>query len=307
MKGMTVLTFKHFVSADQVTPTDALTLIERAEAFKHGESRQFANPIYVSNLFFENSTRTHTSFEMAESKLGLSVISFDPTHSSVSKGETLSDTIKTLSAIGVNLAVIRHPQSDYYRPLLDASSTAILNAGDGAGQHPSQMMLDLMTIHEHFGHFTGLKVGIVGDLAHSRVARSDMTLLKQLGATVMFSGPRAWYTEDFAQAGPYVEIDDLMPQVDVLMLLRVQLERLDATTRAAFTATDYHQTYGVTLERAKQLQPQAIIMHPAPVNRDVELASELVESPQSRIFTQMHNGVFMRMAMLEAVIDANHF
>jgi len=304
---MTVLTFKHFVSADQVSPKAALALIDRAEAFKQGASRQFDHPIYVSNLFFENSTRTHTSFEMAENKLGLTVISFDPAHSSVSKGETLSDTIKTLNAIGVNLAVIRHPEADYYQDLLNASSTAIINAGDGAGQHPSQMMLDLMTIHEHFGHFEGLKVGIVGDLAHSRVARSDMTLLTQLGASVAFSGPKSWYTPDFAAVGPYVPIDDLMGQVDVLMLLRVQLERLDAKTRSAFAASDYHQTYGVTSERASRLQPQAIIMHPAPVNRDVELASELVESPQSRIFTQMHNGVFMRMAMLEAVIDANYF
>lgn len=291
---------KHFVSADQVTPAFANQLIARAEAFKAGAEPHLTQPVYASNLFFEASTRTHTSFEMAERKLGMTVIPFDPTHSSVTKGETLEDTLRTIAAIGVNVAVIRHPEDAYYTPLIAADVPLhLMNAGDGAGQHPSQMMLDLMTIHEEFGHFAGLRVGIVGDLAHSRVARSDMAMLTKLGAQVTFSGPKAWYTADFAEYGPYVPLKELVPQVDVLMLLRVQLERLSEAETREFSAANYHAQFGLTEELAAAMPKQAIIMHPAPVNRDVELASSLVTGPQSRIFTQMKNGVFMRMAMLE--------
>ncbi|WP_410175617.1 aspartate carbamoyltransferase catalytic subunit [Lacticaseibacillus nasuensis] len=291
---------KHFVSADQVTPAFANQLIARAEAFKAGAEPHLTQPVYASNLFFEASTRTHTSFEMAERKLGMTVIPFDPTHSSVTKGETLEDTLRTIAAIGVNVAVIRHPEDAYYTPLIAADVPLhLMNAGDGAGQHPSQMMLDLMTIHEEFGHFAGLRVGIVGDLAHSRVARSDMAMLTKLGAQVTFSGPKAWYTPDFAEYGPYVPLKELAPQVDVLMLLRVQLERLSEAETREFSAANYHAQFGLTEELAATMPKQAIIMHPAPVNRDVELASSLVTGPQSRIFTQMKNGVFMRMAMLE--------
>lgn len=177
LSNFTDTSFQDFVSAEQVDDKSAMALINRAEDFKAGQTVHFPEPIYAANLFFENSTRTHTSFEMAERKLGLTVIPFDPAHSSVSKGETLEDTIKTIGAIGVNIAVMRHAQDGYYNDLLGAwPTTAIVNAGDGAGQHPSQMMLDLMTIHEEFGHFDGLSIGIVGDLSHSRVARSDMQL-----------------------------------------------------------------------------------------------------------------------------------
>jgi aspartate carbamoyltransferase catalytic subunit len=300
--------FTNFVSAHQVSTNDAQALIDRAEAFKAGTPAPAHQPVYAANLFFENSTRTHTSFEMAERKLGLTVIPFDPGHSSVTKGETLRDTIKTLAAIGINIAVIRHPEDTYYEQLLDVSPTlAIVNAGDGAGQHPSQMMLDLMTIHEEFGDFTGLKIGIVGDLSHSRVAHSDADMLTRLGAQVMFSGPKQWFSPEYQQFGPYVPLQELVPQVDVLMLLRVQLERFNNNENAAFSKESYHAQYGVTEQLAQTMKPSAIFMHPAPVNRDVELASVLVDGPQSRIFTQMHNGVFMRMAMLEAVMQARHF
>ena len=294
--------FEHFVSETQVTPELAESLIDRAEAFKQGATPAVATPYYAANLFFENSTRTHTSFEMAERKLGMTVIPFDPGHSSVTKGESLEDTLRALAAIGIQVAVIRHSQDNYYQPLIEANVPLhIVNAGDGAGQHPSQMMLDLMTIREEFGHFKGLHVGIVGDLAHSRVARSDMAMLTQLGATVSFSGPKAWYTKDFEQYGDYVPLDDLIPQVDVLMLLRVQLERLTPAEKAEFSAESYHERFGINQARYDQMKPGAIIMHPAPVNRGVELASDLVLAERSRIFKQMHNGVFMRMAMLELV------
>lgn len=300
--------FTNFVSAHQVSPADAMQLIDRAEGFKHGTPVPAHGPVYAANLFFENSTRTHTSFEMAERKLGLTVIPFDPSHSSVTKGETLEDTIKTLAAIGVNIAVMRHPADAYYEPLLAASPTlAIVNAGDGAGQHPSQMMLDLMTIHEEFGGFTSLNIGIVGDLSHSRVAHSDAEMLTKLGANIFFSGPEKWFSPEYKRFGPYLPLAELVPKVDVLMLLRVQLERFNADESGAFSKESYHEKYGVTDALAKTMKSRAIIMHPAPVNRDVELASDLVEAPQSRIFMQMHNGVFMRMAMLEAVMHARRF
>lgn len=293
---------EHFVSATQVDPDFAESLIARAEAFKAGAKPQLDLPYYAANLFFENSTRTHTSFEMAERKLGMTVLPFNPSQSSTTKGETLGDTLRTLAAIGVQVAVIRHPEDNYYEPLIAAHIPLhIVNAGDGAGQHPSQMMLDLMTIKEEFGHFKGLKVGIVGDLAHSRVARSDMAMLTQLGAQVSFSGPRAWYNADFAEFGPYVPLAELAKEVDVLMLLRVQLERLSAAERSEFSAETYHERFGVTQAIYNSMKPTAIIMHPAPVNRGVEIQSDLVEASRSRIFKQMHNGVFMRMAMLEAV------
>ncbi|WP_179395415.1 aspartate carbamoyltransferase catalytic subunit [Lacticaseibacillus absianus] len=292
----------HFVSADQVDPSLAMRLIARAAAFKAGATPTLPQPTYVANLFFENSTRTHTSFEMAERKLGMTVLPFEPKTSSVTKGETLSDTLRTLAAIGTQVAVIRHPQDDYYTPLIaEDIPLHLVNAGDGAGQHPSQMMLDLMTIYEEFGHFDGLTVGIVGDLTHSRVAHSDMQLLTALGATVVFSGPQTWYTPEFEAYGAYVPLDDLIPQVDVLMLLRVQLERLSPAELTEFDAASYHDRFGLTAARYAQMKPGAIIMHPAPANRDVELAGSLVTAPRSRIFTQMTNGVFMRMAMLELV------
>nr|WP_225418432.1 aspartate carbamoyltransferase catalytic subunit [Lacticaseibacillus daqingensis] len=295
----------HFCSADQVDPALAAQLIARATAFKRGATPSIPLPTYVANLFFENSTRTHTSFEMAERKLGMTVLPFDPKQSSLTKGETLSDTLRTLAAIGTQVAVIRHPTDAYYQPLIDEDIPLhLVNAGDGAGQHPSQMMLDLMTIHEEFGHFDGLTVGIVGDLTHSRVAHSDMQLLTQLGAKVVFSGPRAWYTPEFEAYGDYVPLAELVPQVDVLMLLRVQLERLSDAERAEFSAATYHERFGVTEALYATLKDTAIIMHPAPVNRGVELADALVTAPKSRIFTQMQNGVFMRMAMLELVCNS---
>ena len=299
------MAIRHFLSADQVNEEFSLELIERAEAFKHGAEPHIELPKYAANLFFENSTRTHTSFEMAERKLGMTVIPFNPETSSVSKGETLEDTVKTLSAIGVDLVVIRHSEDAYYEELNTPENQAIsiVNAGDGAGQHPSQMMLDLMTIHEEFGKFSGLKVGIVGDLEHSRVARSDMEILKRLGSQIFFSGPKEWYTKDFESYGPYVELKELVKEVDVLMLLRVQLERLHSDEKSEFSKEEYHQTYGLTDELAGLMKDEAIIMHPAPVNRDVELASDLVECEKSRIFPQMKNGMFMRMAMLEWTLN----
>ncbi len=293
---------KHLLTIEELTLPQVLGLIKRAEQFKNGATWQAKNQLFAANLFFENSTRTHRSFELAERKLKLEVIQFDASTSSLNKGESLYDTVLTMSAIGVDIVVIRHPQEEYYRELVHSASItcSIINGGDGRGQHPTQCLLDLMTIYEEFGHFDGLKVAIVGDIANSRVARSNAGILQRLGADVYFSGPSEWYDNDFDQYGQHKLIDELVPMVDVMMLLRVQHERHDG--KYSFSQEDYHTNYGLTLKRAKNMRKEAIIMHPAPVNRNVEIADELVEAKNSRIITQMTNGVYVRMAVLEAII-----
>lgn len=299
-----VVSLKHLVTMETLSNEEVLGLIERGIAFKNGRAdftldRQY----FAANLFFESSTRTHKSFEVAEKKLGLDVIEFDAKTSSVNKGETLYDTILTMSALGVDICVIRHSEVDYYKELIDSRTiqTAIVNGGDGSGQHPSQCLLDLMTIYEEFGDFENLKIAIAGDITHSRVAKSNMQILKRLGAEIYFAGPKEWYSEEFDVYGKHVSIDEIIGEVDVLMLLRVQHERHDG--RGSFSKKDYHKLHGLTTERYKKLKSSAIIMHPAPVNRDVEIADQLVEAPQSRIVTQMRNGVFVRMAILEAILN----
>ncbi|EOB2770805.1 aspartate carbamoyltransferase catalytic subunit [Enterococcus faecalis] len=297
------ISLKHLLTAEALTDREVMGLIRRAGEFKQGakwhpEERQY----FATNLFFENSTRTHKSFEVAEKKLGLEVIEFEASRSSVQKGETLYDTVLTMSAIGVDVAVIRHGKENYYDELIQSKTIqcSIINGGDGSGQHPTQCLLDLMTIYEEFGGFEGLKVAIVGDITHSRVAKSNMQLLNRLGAEIYFSGPEEWYDHQFDVYGQYVPLDEIVEKVDVMMLLRVQHERHDG--KESFSKEGYHLEYGLSNERATRLQKHAIIMHPAPVNRDVELADELVESLQSRIVAQMSNGVFMRMAILEAIL-----
>ena len=297
------ISLKHLLTAEALTDREVMGLIRRAGEFKQGakwhpEERQY----FATNLFFENSTRTHKSFEVAEKKLGLEVIEFEASRSSVQKGETLYDTVLTMSAIGVDVAVIRHGKENYYDELIQSKTIqcSIINGGDGSGQHPTQCLLDLMTIYEEFGGFEGLKVAIVGDITHSRVAKSNMQLLNRLGAEIYFSGPEEWYDHQFDVYGQYVPLDEIVEKVDVMMLLRVQHERHDG--KESFSKEGYHLEYGLTNEGATRLQKHAIIMHPAPVNRDVELADELVESLQSRIVAQMSNGVFMRMAILEAIL-----
>ena len=297
------ISLKHLLTAEALTDREVMGLIRRAGEFKQGakwhpEERQY----FATNLFFENSTRTHKSFEVAEKKLGLEVIEFEASRSSVQKGETLYDTVLTMSAIGVDVAVIRHGKENYYDELIQSKTIqcSIINGGDGSGQHPTQCLLDLMTIYEEFGGFEGLKVAIVGDITHSRVAKSNMQLLNRLGAEIYFSVPEEWYDHQFDVYGQYVPLDEIVEKVDVMMLLRVQHERHDG--KESFSKEGYHLEYGLTNERATRLQKHAIIMHPAPVNRDVELADELVESLQSRIVAQMSNGVFMRMAILEAIL-----
>ena len=298
------VSLKHLVTMETLSNEEVLGLIKRGIQFKKGEDDiAHDRTYYASNLFFEDSTRTHKSFEMAELRLGMGMIDFDARTSSVNKGETLYDTILTMSALGVDICVIRHSEVDYYKQLIDSPTiqTSIVNGGDGSGQHPSQSLLDLMTIYEEFGGFEGLKIVIAGDITHSRVAKSNMQVLKRLGAEIFFTGPSQWYSEEFDVYGQHVEIDDVIEEIDVLMLLRVQHERHDGNE--SFSKEGYNSQFGLTEARYKRLKDTAIVMHPAPVNRDVEIDDSLVEAPKARIVRQMTNGVFVRMAILEAVLN----
>lgn len=293
------------LNVSSLSNEEILNILSQALEIANGKEFKTKESIFVSNLFFENSTRTKISFEVAERKLGLNVIPFDVSQSSVNKGESLYDTIKTLQSIGINLAVIRHPQNEYYNELKDID-ISIINGGDGTGEHPSQTILDLMTIQQEFGSFENLKVAIVGDIKHSRVANSTSQALKKLGTEIYFSGPRKWCNKnDLSQQGNFTELDQIISEIDVLMLLRIQHERHD--NQKLFSVKNYLQQYGLTKEREQKMKKSAIIMHPAPINRGVEIDNDLVECPRSRIFKQMENGVFSRMAILKNTLEQKGF
>lgn len=275
-------------------------ILEDAHSFSKGKLVKAQSDVFVTNLFFEDSTRTKISFEVAEKKLGLQVVQFDVKKSSINKGESLLDTIKTLHAVGIDLAVIRHQKTRFYDEL-KSTDLLIVNAGDGIGHHPTQALLDLMTIQQEFKKIEGLKIGIVGDVKHSRVANSNASLLRRLGAKVYFSGPEFWFDEAMLVNGTFIPFDDLLKEVDVLMMLRIQHERHE--DKMKFSEAEYLRRYGLTKEREKQMKDNAIIMHPAPINRGVEIDEELVECHRSRIFKQMENGVFVRMSILKDALE----
>lgn len=280
------------------------SLLDSADEFANGKIQRATQDVFVTNLFFEDSTRTKTSFDIAQRKLGLQVVPFDITTSSLNKGESLYDTVKTLKSLGIDLAVVRHSKDKFYEEL-KSIDLPVINGGDGTGNHPSQNLLDLMTIRQEFGQFKGLKIGIVGDVKHSRVANSNAVALRKMGAKVYFSGPEKWFDEGTIINGTYLSIDDLVKEVDVLMLLRIQHERHGEKMKISLES--YHRKFGLTVDREKMMKEKAIIMHPAPINRGVEIANSLVECGRSRIFKQMQNGVFARMAILKDALEAEGF
>lgn len=287
---------KNLLSMDHLTNEQIEQILTRAAQFQNGESPELEREYMVANLFFEPSTRTKTSFEMAERKVGCTVIPFDAGFSSALKGETMYDTVKTLEMIGMDAVVIRAKEDEYYNELLEGIEVAVINAGDGAGQHPSQSLLDLYTIKKEFGTFEGLNITIVGDVSHSRVAKSNASALKRLGANVRFLCPEGW-AGNFEAFNSW---EDVLTDSDVVMLLRIQHERHSVSK--SFSKESYHEQFGLTIEREQQMKKGAIIMHPAPVNRDVEIADELMECERSRIFEAVRNGVFVRMAILETIL-----
>lgn len=291
----------HLLTMDDLSLETIEYLLDEAEKIRNGQFDPMKEQRFVSNMFFEPSTRTKLSFEVAEKRLGLEVLNFEAETSSVQKGETLYDTIRLLEEIGVEAVVVRHSQERYFDDLVNRVNVPILNAGDGCGNHPTQSLLDVLTIQQEFLVLQGLNVVIAGDLRHSRVARSDANVLSRLGANLIFTGPEEWFDEAMAAGGRYMPFDDAVEEADVLMLLRIQHER--HAKDMELTKEEYNSRYGLTVEREKRMKEQSIIMHPAPFNRDVEIASELVECKRSRIFKQMGNGVAVRMAVLKWALE----
>ncbi|MBU8907084.1 aspartate carbamoyltransferase catalytic subunit [Desertibacillus haloalkaliphilus] len=290
----------HLLTMPLLEAIEIHQILSQAQLFLDGDQWQPNRETFVANLFFEPSTRTKFSFEVAEKKLGLQVLDFQAQASSVQKGETLYDTVKTLEAIGANAVVIRHEQDRYFEDLVGKVNIPIINGGDGCGHHPTQSLLDLLTIKQEFGSFDQLKVVIVGDIRHSRVARSNAEVLTRLGASVWFSGPREWI-DDSIPYGRFIDIDDAVEMADVMMMLRIQHER--HAVQMVTGKDQYHKTYGLTIERERRMKRDSIIMHPAPINRGVEIDSHLVECQRSRIFKQMTNGVAIRMAVLKRALE----
>lgn len=272
-------------------------ILDLAASFKSGNKKiNYNGEKIIANLFFEPSTRTHYSFEVAELKLGCKAIDFTAETSSIKKGESLYDTVKTFESLGVNAVVIRHKEDEYYKKLKNIN-IPIINGGDGTKDHPSQSLLDLYTIKEEFGHFKGLKVLIVGDIKHSRVAHSNIKVMQRLGMEVYTSGPKEFRDDDLE----FVDFEEYLPKVDVVMLLRIQLERHESALN--INKEEYNKKFGLNNENVIKMKENSIIMHPAPFNRNVEISDDVVECSKSRIFKQMENGVYVRMAMINKALS----
>jgi len=259
----------------------------------------------VVNLFFEASTRTRTSFEIAARRLGADAVSITAQASSVSKGESLVDTLNTLAAMHPDAIVMRHAASGAPHFLQRHLETPIINAGDGTHEHPTQALLDARTILDRGQQLEGLRVAIIGDIAHSRVARSNVYLLSKYGADIVLCGPASLLPRELEDVAPGVtlttDMNDAIRGADVIMMLRVQLERQH---EAAFPANEYFQFYGLRLEHLKMAKPDVIVMHPGPINRGREISSEVADSQRSVILNQVENGIAVRMAVLESVLGA---
>lgn len=257
----------------------------------------------IVNLFFEASTRTRTSFEIAAKRLGADAVSITAAGSSVSKGESLVDTLNTLAAMRPNAIVMRHAASGAPHFLARYLPTPIINAGDGTHEHPTQALLDARTILDHRPTLEGMRIAIIGDIAHSRVARSNVYLLSKFGVDIVLCGPPTLLPPELARIAPGVrltcDIRDAIAGADVIMMLRVQLERQH---EAAFPAGEYFQNYGLRLEHLSLADPGVIVMHPGPINRGREIASEVADSQRSVILNQVENGVAVRMAVLERIL-----
>ncbi|KQX64700.1 aspartate carbamoyltransferase catalytic subunit [Paenibacillus sp. Root444D2] len=293
---------KHFLGLKGVSAGEITSILDRAAYWEQSSSKvtnQFQGK-FVSNLFFENSTRTRFSFELAQKRLGADVLNFSAAESSVQKGESIYDTVRTLESMGIDAGVIRLKPNGVLQELAEKIKIPLINAGDGNNEHPTQALLDFYTMRKQFGAIKGLTVSIIGDILHSRVARSNLWGLIALGAKVQFCAPESMQAPELAEFAPYVSFEEAL-KADVVMMLRVQLERHDKGIIRS--AEEYREQYGLTAERASRMAPHAIIMHPAPVNRNVELDDELVEHEKSKIFTQIAHGVPIRMAVIERALS----
>jgi aspartate carbamoyltransferase catalytic subunit len=294
---------RHLLGLDGVPREDIQLILDTAVSFREVLDRPIKKvpPLQgktVVNMFFESSTRTRLSFELAERRLSADVLGFQSIGSSVSKGETLKDTARNIEAMKVDMVVMRHPASGASHYLSGVIESNVINAGDGWHEHPTQGLLDMYTIRERVGRLEGLHVCLVGDILHSRVARSNIFGLRTMGAKVSVCGPATMIPRGIEALGVDVvhHIDDILPQVDVLNVLRIQMER-DAG-RFFPNIREYHNFYGITRQRLEKAGRVITILHPGPINRDVEISADVADSEHSVILQQVLNGVAVRMAVL---------
>ncbi|MEX0756194.1 MAG: aspartate carbamoyltransferase catalytic subunit [Actinomycetota bacterium] len=301
---------RHLLSMHDLTPEDVVRVLDTAESFREVGTRVIKKvPALrgrtVVNLFYENSTRTRISFELAAKRLSADVINFTTSGSSVSKGESLKDTALTLQAMGADAVVIRHSSSGSPYQLTKWLQGSVLNAGDGTHEHPTQALLDLYTMREKLGRLEGLNVAIVGDVLHSRVARSLSFGLVKMGADVTLIGPPTLIPPDAPAWGVHVssDIDAVLPKLDVCYMLRVQRER----QRQQFfpSVREYARLFGLTRERVDALPEGCVIMHPGPMNRGVEIDSDVADLPQAVIEEQVTNGIAVRMSLLYLLLGGS--
>jgi aspartate carbamoyltransferase catalytic subunit len=299
-------TRKHLLSLESLSAQELEFLLDTAQSFREVSTRSVKKvPALrgrvVVNAFFEDSTRTRTSFSLAASRLSADIIDFSEKGSSVSKGETLIDTARNIEAMGVDVIVLRHQAAGSAEVLSRSVKCSVVNAGDGAHEHPTQGLLDLYTIRERFGKIAGLKVAIVGDIANSRVARSNLWGLKMLGAEVILVGPPTLLPRAFETLGARCvnDFDSIIGEVDVINMLRVQFERIK--TSQFPSVREFTRLFGLTTERFSRCKDDVFIMHPGPMNRGIEIGSNIADGPNSGILTQVTNGLAVRMAVLYLV------
>lgn len=300
---MSELSVNHLLGIKDLSEADIHLIFETADNFKQIINRPIKKvpslrDVTIANVFFENSTRTRISFELAEKRLSADVVNFSSSSSSVSKGETLIDTVNNILSMKVDMVVMRHPAPGACVFLSKNVHAQIINAGDGTHEHPTQALLDAYSIRENKGELRGKKVVIVGDILHSRVALSNIYCLQKMGAKVAVCGPPTLLPKYIASTGVrvFTSLDEAIQWCDVANMLRIQMERQDIKYFPSLR--EYHMQYGLTMERLDKLDKQITIMHPGPINRGVEITTEVADSEHSIILNQVENGVAIRMAIL---------
>ncbi len=307
---MKMLSTKHLLGIKELSKEDIELIHETALSFKDVINRPIKKvatlrDITIANIFFENSTRTRLSFELAEKRLSADVVNFSSSSSSVKKGETLLDTINNILAMKVDMIVIRHASVGVPHFLANRINANIINAGDGTHEHPTQALLDTFTIRQKFGKVEGIKVAIVGDILHSRVALSNVFALKKLGAEVMVCGPKTLIPMHYKMLGVEIchDINFALSWCDVANVLRIQLERQESAFFPSLR--EYSQYFGINSKMIKNLEKKITILHPGPINRGVEINSDVADSDQALILEQVENGVAIRMAILYLLASQN--
>ncbi|MBC7266229.1 MAG: aspartate carbamoyltransferase catalytic subunit [Coriobacteriia bacterium] len=305
-----MLSCTHILTMDDLTPEDIALVLDTADSFAEVNERRIKKlPTLrgrtVVNLFFEPSTRTRTSFEIAAKRLSADGVNFSASASATAKGESLRDTAKTLSAMACDLVVVRHKYAGAPQVLAECMDAHIVNGGDGIHQHPTQALLDLFTMRRALGRLEGLTVGIVGDVAHSRVAGSLVPALKKVGARPILIGPKTLMPPrpDVLGAEVSYSLDEVLPELDVAYMLRVQFEREAAMPIPS--VREYARLYGMNGARLERAKPEMIVMHPGPMNRGVEISSEVADSPRSVVLDQVNAGVAVRMAVMYLLLGGD--